>query len=192
MAADNHLIQLAEPGLWGPDRSHWPTYDKSIATVHHIGLNGLHIVADHRVYRSSYSSSEVALILAASTTTLWMGRLKRIQSILLLPQQAAINLDVALSSLHCQRERFTTAGMPPPFSSLSSLPLFSHLSLALSLSSSPFLYRPFLLTTFPLFFLKKKGIFSPSTPQCHRGSSTRHSLVVTEGHTLTQQRTSFN
>lgn len=26
MAADNHLIHLAEPGLRGPDRSHWLTY----------------------------------------------------------------------------------------------------------------------------------------------------------------------
>lgn len=184
MAADNHLIQLAEPGLWGPDRSHWPTYDKSISTVNHIGLNCLHIVADHRVYRSSYSSSEVALILAAGTTTQWMGWLKRIQSILLLPQQASINLDMALSSLHCQSEIYYNQHAASPFLSTSSpLPLFSHLCLFLS---------PLQLFAVLHFLFLFIWAFCPSTPQCHWGSSSHHSLIVTEGHTLTEQWASFN
>lgn len=60
----------------------------------------------------------------ADTTTLWMGRLKSIQPILLLPQQAAINLDMALSSLHCQKEIYYNQHAASP------LPLLSHLCLS--------------------------------------------------------------
>lgn len=67
MAADNHLIQLAEPGLQGPDRSHWPTYDQIMATIKDIGLSSLHSVAYIREYEIIIfcSSGEVDLILAA-------------------------------------------------------------------------------------------------------------------------------
>lgn len=46
MAADNHLIQLAEAALWGQDRSHWPTYEMSMSTVNYIGFNCWHTVVD--------------------------------------------------------------------------------------------------------------------------------------------------
>ncbi len=175
MAADNHLIQLAEPGLWGPDRSHWPTYDKSISTANHIGLNCLHIVADHRVYRSSYSSSEVALILAAGTTTLWMGWLKRIQSILLLPQQASINLDMALSSLYCQSEIYYNQHAASPFLSISFPPSFIFTPLSL-----PFSFIALCLTAFPLLHLSILSLHipvplrvkHPPLPHCNWGTHT--------------------
>lgn len=174
MAADNHLMQLAELGLKGPDRSHWPTYDKSISTVHHVGLNGLHIVADLRVYRSSYSSSEVAMILAAGTTTLRRGWLKRIQSILLLPQQAAINLDMALSSLHCQTERFTTTSMLPPPSFLSYLLFLYFHTFVSSFLLLPFL-PPFSILHFLIFSLYipvSPRVKHPPLPHCNWGTHT--------------------
>lgn len=162
MAADNHLIQLAGPGLWGPDRSHWPTYDKSISTVNHIVSDTLHIVAvqyiDHHI-----AAAKVALKLAA---TLWRGRLKRIQiHSLITPAGSYKSGHGPLLSPLPERDLLQPAcSLPFPLSS--PLPLFSHLCLL-----SPLL--PFSLlhffATLPLFN-------SLSTSQCYWGSSTQHSV----------------
>lgn len=46
MAADNHLIQLAGPALWGQDRSHWPTFEMCMSTVNCIWFNCWHTVVE--------------------------------------------------------------------------------------------------------------------------------------------------
>lgn len=47
MAADNHLMELAEPSLRGPDRSPWPTYDR-----------GANHCKSHRIRASACRSSQ--------------------------------------------------------------------------------------------------------------------------------------
>lgn len=142
MAADNHLIQLAEPGLQGPDRNHWPTYDNSISTIKHTRLSSPQIVA-YQVYRSLYCMAAKRLLWYWLTAPLWEGGLKRVQSIHLLSQQAAINLDIALSSLLSHREIYYNGHASSPFLSIfSHLLLFSHLCLFLSPLPFPALFPP--------------------------------------------------
>lgn len=153
-------------------------------SVNCIRLKGVHIVADHRVHKSVYSSREVTL--AVGTAMLWRGPLKGIQSILLLPQHAVINLAAALSTA---RERFTTARMLSSASSssvFSILPLFSNLCLFLFPSSLPWHLFPPSISSFS----------PPPHTHTHTPVSPRvkHPLhhIVTWGHTLTQQWTRFN
>lgn len=182
MAADNHLIQLASPGLQGPERSHWPTYDRSISIVNHIGLHSLHIVADHRVYRSSYSSTKVALMLAAGTTTLCdcvKGVIEKDPIHSLIEAGSHKSGRRPLLVPLPERDLLQPAcRLPLPLHRLS--PSFIFTPLSLPLSFFPFL--PFWLPTFPLFHCVHP-ILTPSPSQCHWGSSTHHSLVVTQTHT---------
>lgn len=144
-------------------------------SVNCIRLKGVHIVADHRVHKSAYSSREVTL--AVGTAMLWRGPLKGIQSILLLPQHAVINLAAALLTA---RERFTTARMLSSASSssvFSILPLFSNLFPSLT---------PFSSLNF-LFFIPHPH----PTPVSPRVKHPLHH-IVTWGHTLTHQWTRFN
>ena len=159
------------------ERSHWPTYNKNL---NHAGLNSLLNVADHRVYRSSYSSTEVTLILAAGNATQWRGQLRRIQSILLLTQQAAINLDTTLSSLVCQREIYYNQRAVSPFLPIVSPPSFIFTPLSLPFSFPP-LPAPFPSYISSFYFVR----FLPPH-QCHQGSSTHHSHVVTHWHSSVQ------
>lgn len=90
------------------------------------------------------------------------GGVKRIQSILSLPQQAAVNLDMALGSPHCHRERFTvSSGLALVLCLLSFIYLCPFLSPASSLR---------LLFFNPCMFFLHIPVSLVSLPHCYRGT----------------------
>lgn len=126
-----------------------------MSTVNHIGLNCLHIVAGHRLYRSSYSSRGSSRIGCEHNSTVrWASEKAPIHS--LITQQAAVNLAMLLSSLSAARtEIYHHHRCCSPASPFTLPPLFSHLCLSfrfhyLSFFSFLLLIHVFYLSGLPI------------------------------------------